>query len=110
MEKSILEKLSDSISFPTLFYYSVKYLILVESCHGPNLKKLFQFCGNKFPLRKICTIGIEIISRLQEFHSKSFIHRDKKPSTVNPEINRSQKKNFILLYTIDGLISEFKVF
>ena len=70
----MLEKLTDSISFPLLFYYSIKHLILVESCHGPNLKQLFKFCGNKFPLRTVCMIGIEIISRLQEFHSKFYLN------------------------------------
>ena len=47
MEKLMLEQLSDSISFPSLYYCSLKDLVLIESLHGPNLKKLFKFCGEK---------------------------------------------------------------
>ena len=80
MEKSMLERLSDSISFPSLYYCSLKDLLLIKSLHGPNLKKLFKFCEKIFPIRTTYYIGIEMISRLQEFHSKGFIHRDIKPS------------------------------
>ena len=104
MEKLMLEQLSDSISFPSLYYYSLKDLVLIESLHGPNLKKLFKFCGKKFPIRTTCYIGIEMISRLEEFHSKGFIHRDIKPSNFvwgKFSGNNNELKDHIFLIDYD---------
>ena len=80
MEKSILTNLKGILDFPSLYYSSLKNLVIVESLHGPNLKDLFEFCDKKFPLRTFCLIGIEMINRIQEFHSKGLVHRDIKPS------------------------------
>lgn len=80
MEESMLKNLKESISFPSLFYSSYKNLILAESLTGPNLRQLFEFCDKKFPLRTVYFIVIEMISRLQEFHSRGFVHRDIKPT------------------------------
>ena len=83
VEKSILENLAGNVGFPSLFYSNSKDLMIIESIHGPNLKNLFSFCDNKFPLRTTCLIGIEMISRIQDFHSKGYIHRDIKPSNFS---------------------------
>ena len=80
MEKSMLNILKNSVSFPTLLYSSSKNLILAETLHGPNLRDLFLYCGKKFPIRTVCFIGIEMISRIEEFHANGFVHRDIKPS------------------------------
>ena len=104
MEKSMLEDLDTLLSFPSLFYYSEQDLILVESLHGPNLRQLFEFCDKKFPLQTVCLIGIEMINRLKEFHSKGFIHRDIKPSNFvwgKFSGNLNELKDHILLIDYD---------
>lgn len=104
MEEHMLKNLKGIISFPSLYYSSHKNLILIESLHGPNLKKLFLFCNKNFPLKTICYIGIEMINRIQEFHSRGFIHRDVKPSNFawgKFDENTNELRNHILLLDYD---------
>lgn len=79
-EELLLKDLKKLTLFPKLYYSSREDLILVESLLGPSIRKLFSFCGNIFPICTICYIGIEVISRLQEYHSYGYLHRDLKPS------------------------------
>lgn len=82
LEESILKKLKDITVLPSIYYSSRKNLILVESLLGPSLKKLCEFFDNHFPLVTVCYFGIEILSSLQDYHSKGYVHRDIKPSNM----------------------------
>ena len=46
---------------------------------GPNIAKLFEFCDNKFSMKTIYWIGIEMIKRVETMHKYDYIHRDIKP-------------------------------
>ena len=109
----MLKRLRDNILFPSLFYSNQKSILLIESLLGPNLKKLFSFCNNYFPLSTVCHIGIELISRIQEFHKYGFIHRDIKPSNMvwgNFSHNNNNFKDNILLidYELAGIHQDKK--
>ena len=83
-------------------------MIIVESLLGPNLKKLLTFCDNKFPIITVCYIGIEVISRLLDYHEKGYIHRDIKPSNLvwgNLSDNLNELKDNIILidYNLSGI-------
>ena len=87
--------------FPSIYYSSRKNLILVESLLGPNLKKLFAFCENHFPIITVCYIVIEIISRIQDYHSKGYVHRNIKPSNmlwgIFSQDSNELKENILLI-------------
>ena len=70
--------------FPTIYYTCVydKKNIIVESLLGPSLDKLFKYCGRKFPLKTVCLIGKEIVTRLQNMHERGILHRDLKPNNL----------------------------
>ena len=112
-EEAILKKLNGLVSFPSLLFSSQKNLIIVETLHGPNIKQLFEFCGYKFPIRTICSIGIELVSRLEEIHSIGIVHRDIKPSNFawgKFSDNCNELKDHILLidYDLAGLYKNEK--
>jgi len=46
---------------------------------GANLEELREFCGGKFSIPTILSLADQLISRIEFFHAKNFIHRDIKP-------------------------------
>ena len=76
------KKLQKLIGFPMIYYTCVyeKNNIIVESLLGPSLDKLFKYCGRIFPLKTVCSIGKEMVKRLENIHEKGILHRDLKPN------------------------------
>ena len=64
---------------PKIISYGIsgKYNILVETLLGKSLYEMR--IKNKFTLKDICMIAIQIINRLKFIHSKNVIHCDIKP-------------------------------
>ena len=50
--------------------------IIAQTLFGPNIRKLFEFCGQKFTLRTICLIFIQTLKRLKNLHQLGFLHND----------------------------------
>ena len=72
---------------------------------GPNLTDLFEICKQRFTLQTTLLLGIQMLSRVQDLHSKNYIHRDIKPE--NFLIGKGDKSN--LVYLIDfGLSKKYK--
>ena len=74
----------DQIFFPKIYHYifSDNKKVIAQTLHGPNLKKLADLCGGKLSLYTILSIGIELLKRIETFHSFGLIHGDIKPSNV----------------------------
>lgn len=71
---------ADPPGIPTLkfFGHDGDNTILVMSVHGPSLEKLRSEMG-RLSLKTVVMLGMEMIDRIQFFHSTGFIHRDIKP-------------------------------
>lgn len=50
--------------------------IIAQTLFGPNIRKLFDFCGQKFTLRTICLIFLQSLKRLKNLHQLGFLHND----------------------------------
>lgn len=99
-EIKILKKLENQNHFPHIFIFDNQENMIVQSLMGPDLKKLFVWCGNKFPQKTVANIGIEIIKRLKILHNNGIIHKDIKPENLcwgNFSTNKSEDKNSIIL-------------
>ena len=69
------------IGFPNLISFGVSnnYHILIQQYLGKSLFDLFLYYRDKLTIQDKCLIAIQLISRIQFLHSKTFIHRDIKP-------------------------------
>lgn len=100
--KSLNITLTDGI--PRLKWFGTEgdYNILVIELLGPSLEDLFNFCGKKFSLKTVLQLAVQMISRLEALHSRSYIHRDLKPD--NFLMGKSnQKVSFIYCYVVGRL-------
>ena len=83
--------------------HNTKYNILVQTLLGKSINNIFFQNFNKFCMKDICMIGIQILDRLEYIHSKYIIHRDIKPDNFligNPDVN--------MIYIIDfGLAKKY---
>lgn len=56
--------------------YEGDKLFMIIDLLDHSLEDLFQSKGKKFSLSTVLKIGLQIISRLETFHLKGFLHRD----------------------------------
>ena len=105
-EIRIYKELDASIGFPKIYDFIrlKKQHIGVMDYLGPSLDDLFEFCGNKFSIKTVLMIAIQVLNRIEYLHTKGYIHRDIKPD--NFLIGTAKYKSRI--YMIDlGLCKKF---
>jgi serine/threonine protein kinase len=72
---------------------------------GPSLEDLFVYCGKKLSLKTVLLIGEQLISRIETFQTKGFIHCDLKPENILIGLEEQSST----LYLIDfGLAKRWK--
>ena len=80
-EKKIYELVKNETGFPKIYKMIKSKLnnIFIMDYLGPSLEDLFDFCNNKFSIKTVLMIGIQILNRIESIHKVGFIHRDIKP-------------------------------
>lgn len=64
-----------------------EYNAMVMDLMGPSLDDLFQFCHNKFTVKTVLMLAIDMLSQVEKFHSHQYIHRDIKPNNFVMGLN-----------------------
>ena len=105
-EAYILYNLQKGFGIPKLITYGhiKNYNILIETLLGDSLENIFIKRKVKCNIIDVCSIGIQIIDRLEWIHSKNIIYRDIKPENFLVGINDPN-----VIYIIDfGLCKKYR--
>ncbi|KAK2158872.1 hypothetical protein LSH36_162g03099 [Paralvinella palmiformis] len=106
-EGSVYRHLEGGPGIPETYWFGMHdplYSVLVMELLGPSLQELFIYCQRKFSLKTVLMLIDEMITIMEFFHRKSYLHRDIKPD--NFMIGRNEKSD--RLYIIDyGLSKKF---
>eukprot|EP00928_Gymnodinium_smaydae_P044185 TRINITY_DN29496_c0_g2_i1.p1 TRINITY_DN29496_c0_g2~~TRINITY_DN29496_c0_g2_i1.p1 ORF type:complete len:330 (+),score=36.63 TRINITY_DN29496_c0_g2_i1:101-1090(+) len=80
-EAKLCKLLEGSPGIPTVLWYGVEdeYFVAVVDLLGPSLKDLFSYCGYRFSLSTVLMLADQMITRIENVHSKGIVHRDIKP-------------------------------
>lgn len=97
-EVRIFKKLNNVIGFPKYYDFikKKKQSIAVMDYLGPSLEDLFEFSNNKFDLKTVLMIAIQVLNRIQELHEIGYIHRDIKPDNFLIGIGKKKSRIFMI--------------
>ncbi|CAD8177239.1 unnamed protein product [Paramecium pentaurelia] len=100
----ILKQLKGINGFPELLHNGKdrQYSYYMSTLLGENLEVLLKKCGGKFSLQTTLQLAIQLIDRLEVFHSMNFIHRD-----IKPENFLISREDTSLVYLIDFGLSKY---
>eukprot|EP01012_Entosiphon_sulcatum_P047025 TRINITY_DN635_c0_g1_i6.p2 TRINITY_DN635_c0_g1~~TRINITY_DN635_c0_g1_i6.p2 ORF type:complete len:325 (+),score=77.44 TRINITY_DN635_c0_g1_i6:53-1027(+) len=103
----ILNSGGNAIGIPNVRWYGVEgdYNVMVIDLLGPSLEDLFNFCGRKFSIKTVLMLADQMISRVEYFHSKNFLHRDIKPDNFLMGTGKKGHHVYIIDY---GLAKKYR--
>jgi serine/threonine protein kinase len=98
------------VGIPNIYWFGKNgdYNIMVIDILGPSLDNLFNNCGKKFSIKTTLLIAEQMISRIEYFHSKNFIHRDIKPDNFIIGINKKIDTIYIIDYGLSKKYRDMK--
>ncbi|KAJ6245154.1 casein kinase 1-like protein [Anaeramoeba flamelloides] len=95
--------------FPKVYHfgiYNYQHFMIMDYL-GPNLETLFNYCQRKFSLKTILMIIDQLICRIEQVHSKSFIYRDIKPENFVIGKNNHKNQIFMIDFGLAKLYRDF---
>jgi casein kinase 1 len=103
----ILNSAGTAVGIPNVRWYGVEgdYNVMVIDLLGPSLEDLFNFCSRKFSLKTVLMLADQMISRVEYFHSKNFLHRDIKPDNFLMGTGKKGHHVYIIDY---GLAKKYR--
>jgi casein kinase 1 epsilon len=117
-EYNIYRKLNckNICGIPKIYGYleTVDYNIMIMELLGKSLENLFQENDKSFPMNFIFKLAIDIITIIEKFHSRGFIHRDIKPNNFLFNYGKNHEQIYLMdfglskQYIHDGVHNDIK--
>ena len=97
-EYKIYKELKGVVGFPNIYYFKkgAEKNICVMDYLGPSLEDLFDFSFNKFSIKTVLMIAIQILNRIEQLHNAGYIHRDIKPDNFLIGTGRKKSRIFMI--------------
>ena len=67
---------------------------MVMDLLGQSLEDLFNTCERKLSIKTVCMLALQMISRIEYVHLRTFLHRDIKPGNIM--IEHQTHKSFLI--------------
>jgi serine/threonine protein kinase len=106
-ECKIYNLLNDSLGFSKLYDFKetpVKNICIMDYL-GPSLEDLFDFADKSFSIKTVLMIAIQVLNRIEELHSKGYIHRDIKPDNFLIGIGKKKSRIFMIDFGLSKQIT-----
>lgn len=106
-ESRVYKQMQGGIGIPRLRWYGQdqNFNVLVVERLGLSLEDLFDICGRRFSLKTVLQIADQMITRLEYFHSRSYIHRDIKPDNYLMGVGSHSNRIYLIDY---GLAKRYR--
>ncbi len=100
-EGKILQSMQGGIGIPHMHWCGQEedYFFIVLEELSSDMSKLMKKCGGKFSLKTTLLLGIEIISILQYYHFKNFLHCGLRPEHIMIGAGSKYTKIFLVDYS-----------
>lgn len=108
-EAHLYRTLKGEVGVPNVHWYGTEseFNVIVMDRLGPSLQNLFDACDRKFSLKTVLMLADQMITRVEQVHTKDYLHRDIKPD--NFLIGGHQLGKAGLLHIIDfGLSKRYR--
>lgn len=106
-ESRVYKQMQGGIGIPRLRWYGQdgKFNVLVVERLGLSLEDLFEICNKRFSLSTVIQLADQMITRLEFFHTRSYIHRDIKPDNYMMGVGSHANRVYLIDY---GLSKRFR--
>ena len=106
-ESKLYRILQGGVGIPNIHWYGVEseYNAMVLDLLGPSLEDLLNFCSRHLSVKTTVMLADQLISRLEFFHAKNFIHRDIKPDNFLIGLGKKANQVYIIDY---GLAKKYR--
>ena len=99
-EAQVYKVLQGSVGIPKIYWSGSNgdYTVMVIDLLGPSLEDLFNLSHKKFSLKTVIMIVIQMIDRIEWFHTHEYLHRDVKPDNFLLGIEENKNNIYIVDY------------
>lgn len=106
-EARIYQIMAGSTNVPRLFYQAEDFdrNVIVIELLGNSLEGLLTKCDRHMSVKTVCMLAEQMITSVQFFHSKNYIHRDLKPDNFVMGKGNCANKLYIIDY---GLAKRYR--
>jgi len=98
-EGNIYRHLQGGPGIPEVYWFGLHepmYNVMVIDLLGPSLQDLFVYCGHKFTVKTTVLLVDQMLSIIEFFHKKQYLHRDVKPDNFLMGVGDKANQVFVI--------------